>query len=129
MKKINKKLAIALAIVCMISCVANYFSLMVLPIVAVSFVFSAFVGFVAMMQVYTYQSWAWDHNPGRFWFIYSAIIGVILISVFYAVGFGLIENHLGISVLTGLSPALAPVVGVFLGDCGRILFKTQPSVV
>ena len=128
MKKINKKLGTVLAIVSIISCVANYFNVMVLPMVVASFAFSVFVSFVAMMQVYHYENWHCN-NPGIFWFAYSAISGVILISVFYAVGFELIENHLAISILTGISPTLAPVMGVFLGDCGRVLIKTQPSVI
>jgi hypothetical protein len=45
------------------------------------------------------------------------------------VGFGLIEDNLAISILTGLSPTLAPIMGVFLGDCGRIIIKAQPSVI
>lgn len=128
MKKFNKKLGIALAIVSVISCVANYFNVMTLPITVVSFAFSAFVGFVAMMQVYRYEDWHYD-NPGLFWFVYSAISGVVLISIFYAVGFELIENHLAVSILTGFSPTLAPVMGIFFGDCGRALIKSQPSVV
>ena len=128
MEKINKKLGIALAIVSVISCVANYFNVLILPAIVASFAFSAFVGFVAMMQVYHYEDWNSD-NPGLFWFVYSAISGVVLIFVFYMVGFGLIEDNLAISILTGLSPTLAPIMGVFLGDCGRIIIKAQPSVI
>ena len=128
MEKINKKLGIALAIVSVISCVANYFNVLILLAIVASFAFSAFVGFVAMMQVYHYEDWHCD-NPGLFWFVYSAISGVVLISVFYMVGFELIEHHLAISILMGLSPTLAPVMGVFLGDCGRIIIKAQPSVI
>ena len=128
MKKINKKLAIVLASLCTISCAASYFNVLVLPAIVASFVLSAFVGFIAMMQVYNYEEWHND-NPGMFWFVYSAISGVILISTFYAAGFKLIDDHLAISIMAGLSPALAPVIGIFLGDCGRSLIKAQPSAI
>ena len=90
--------------------------------------FSAFVGFVAVAQVYHHEEWHYD-NPGLFWFVYSAISGVVLIFVFYAAGFELIEEHSAISILTGLSPTLMPVMGAFFGDIGRILFKGEPSVI
>ena len=128
MKKSNKKFAIALAIVCVISCIANYFNVMVLPVIVASFVLSAFVGFIAMMQVYHYEEWHSD-NPGSFWFVYSAVSGVVLISILYAVCLELVDNHLAISILTGLSPTLTPVMGIFLGNCGRILIKAQPSTI
>ena len=128
MKKFNKRLAIALAALCAIACAASYFNVLALPAALANFVFSAFVGFIAMMQVYHYENWH-DKNPGIFWFVYSAVSGVFLISVFYAVGFELIMEHPAISILTGFSPTLTPVIGVFLGDCGRILVKAQPSVI
>jgi uncharacterized membrane-anchored protein len=128
MENINKKLGIILGFLSIISCIANYFNVLVLPATLASFVFSAFVGFIAMMQVYHYENWH-DNNPGMFWFAYSAVSGVFLISVFYAVGFELISDQSTISILTGFSPTLLPTMGIFFGDIGRILFKGKPSVI
>ena len=129
MKKFNKTLGIILAILSIISFVANYFNVMDLPVTVVCFAFSVFVGFVAMMQVYHYQEWATDCNPGMFWFVYSATSGILLIGLVYATGFELIENQLAISIMTGFSPTLVPVIGIFVGDLGRIIIKSEPSVI
>ena len=128
MKKINKKLAIAFAIVCVISCVANYFQVLATPVTKISFGLSIVIAFLAMMQVYNYQNWAWDHNPGTFWFGYSAISGAILVVIFHATGLNLIDQQLSLSLFTGLTPMLIPVAGAFLGDCGRV-FKAESSII
>ena len=129
MKNFNKMLGIILAILSLISCAANYFYAMDLPVTVVCFGFSVFVGFVAMMQVYHYQEWSTDCNPGIFWFLYSATSGILLIGLVYVTGFQLIENHLATSILTGFSPTLVPVIGIFVGDLGRIIIKSEPSVI
>ena len=128
MEKINKKLGTPLIIMSLVCVVANYFNVLAMLAFAVNLVVGCLVGVVAMMEVYHYQV-CQGHEPGWFWLVFSAIFGVILVATFYATGANLMNEHLSLSLMTGLSPALLPVIGVFFGDIGRILFKSEASVI
>lgn len=128
MRKVNRILAIVLAVICMVSCAGNYFSILAMPCIVVSFIFSVFIAFMAMMQVLNYQGCE-NHNPGLFWFVYSAVSGVALIVLFYGAGFKLIDEQFSTSLIIGLAPMILPILGVFVGDLGRILFNGDPSIV
>ena len=128
MRKTDKILGIALMIVSILSCVANYFGMLATSLLVAGFVVGIFVMAIAMMETYHYQSYCYE-NSSWFWFIFSAAFGVILVGNFYATGIGLINERLGLSLSVGLSYAILPVLGVFFGDIGRILFKGEPSVI
>ena len=124
MKQFNKKLGIALVIVSILSVTANYFSILVNPALAVSSFVGFLAGIVTMIQVYHYQP-SQDHEPGWFWLAFSTVYGIVLVAVFYATGTNLMKEHLALSLMNGLSPALLPIIGVFFGDVGRILIKGE----
>ena len=83
---------------------------------------------LAMMETYHYQSYH-NENSSWFWFIFSAAFGVILVGNFYATGTRLINEQIGLALMMGLWPTILPVLGIFFGDIGRILFKGEPSVI
>lgn len=127
MKKIDKILGIALMIVNILSCVANYFNVLATPLMVTSFVVGIFVMAIAMMETYHHQPY-YNENSSWFWFIFSAAFGVILVMNFFATGIGLINQQIGLALMMGLWPTILPVLGVFFGDIGRI-FKGEPSVI
>lgn len=122
--KFNKIMGIILGILCFISCVANYFGVFVF--LAIAAVFSLFVAFFAMRQVYQYQK-STGYNPGYFWEIYTICFGFIILYALCTSGFEKTENHVGIAIVTGLIPTLIPLLGAFLGDFGRVLIKSESS--
>ena len=127
MESIDKNLGITLAIVSILSCVANYFNVFANPVLGINFVLGGFVMALAMMETYHYRKYD-THNPSWFWFIFSAVIGVILIATLCATSLKLIDNHLGLSIM-GLSSGLLPCLGVFFGNIGRLIFKGESSVI
>jgi len=129
MKKINKKLGIILAISGILSGISNYFDVLATPILVASLLIAIFVAFIAMMQVYHYQAWSTDCNPGTFWLVYSALGGAFFVFAFYAMGVKLISQSLSIAITMGILPILVPAIGLFLGNVGRILIKSEPSVI
>lgn len=128
MKKFNKKIGASLIIMSILSIVANYFDVLSTATTVISVILSAFVGFIVMMQTYHYQEHQ-EHNPAKFWFIFSVISGIVLVCMFYAVGLKLISNQIAQSLATGLFPLLIPAIGIFLGDVGRVVLKDEPSVI
>ena len=128
MRKIDKILGIALMIVSILSCITIYFNVLTTPVLVIGFVVGIFVIAIAMMETYHHQPY-YNENSSWFWLVYSAAFGVILVGNFYATGIGLINERLGLSLSVGLSYAILPVLGVFFGDIGRILFKGEPSVI
>ena len=132
MLKTNKKWGMILAVLCIISCVTNMFNMLSLPVglpaIVMSFAFSAFVAFIAMMQTYQHEDRHCNSHT-RFWLIYSAVSGIIVIVAFCAYGFNLIENHISASIMIGLIPALMPIIGVFFGNFGRVFLKGKPAAV
>ena len=128
MKKIDKILGITLAIVSILSCVANYFGMLATPLLVAGFVMGVFVSAIAMVETYHYQEYD-NQNSSWFWFIFSAAFGVILVMNFYATGIGIANERLGLAIMMGLWPTIMPILGVFFGDIGRILFKGEPSVI
>ena len=128
MKKIDKKLGIALAILSVISCVANYFNVFANPVLVTNFILGVLAMTLAMMETYHYREY-YSQNSSWFWFIYSVVFGVVLIANFYATGLEWVNKQFGLSLMMGLWPTILPVLGVFFGDIGRILFKGEPTVI
>ncbi len=129
MEKFNRNLGITLAILSILSCVANMFNMLGLPAIIASFAFSALVGCIAMIQTYHHDENLLCDNHISFWIFYSVISGIIMFIVSCVGRFGWIENHIATSIIFGLIPTLMPIVGVFFGNFGRILFKGEPSVI
>ena len=127
MKKVNVKFGVALAIMSLLTMVAFYFEVLSAVMLTISICLSAFISFIAMMNVYHYNGYG--YNTGKFWFAYSAVGGVIIVALIYASGMHLISDHLTLPLIMGLFPVLIPVIGIFLGDCGRVLFKAESSAI
>lgn len=128
MRRINKRLGIVLAISGILSGIANYFNVLATPTLVTSLVIAAFVAFIVMMLIYNYQSYQ-EYNPGTFWLVYSALGGAFFVFAFYAMGFNLISQSFSVAIAIGILPILLPTIGLFLGDCGRILLKSEPSAI
>ena len=127
MEKINLKFGIALEILGILSYLGNYYDVLAGPAIVMSISLSVFLGYVAMMQTF-HTGHICISNPGLFWFSYSSINGVVLICAIYATGMHLISEQLSVSLIYGLAPTLVPSIGVFLGDCGRILIGKQSVI-
>jgi hypothetical protein len=127
MEKINLKFGIALEILGILSYLGNYYDVLAGPAIVMSISLSVFLGYVAMMQTFHSGDISFS-NPGLFWLTYSSINGVVLICAIYAAGIHLVGEHLSVSLIYGLSPTLVPSIGVFLGDCGRILIGKQSAI-
>lgn len=120
MKKNNRILATVLAVASIIFGLVVYFDkLSTLPVVMVTVV-SGVISFIAMMQVFNYQEW-WGSNPANFWLAVSGVAAAILVFSSYAIGFNQIFEHIWIAFAAVCCPMILPVIGVFLGNCGRIL--------
>jgi len=127
MKRTNVKFAGALVIMSILTIAAFYFGVAASLVFTISICLTAFIAFMAMMSTYHYCGYG--YSSGRFWLWYSAVGGVIIIASIYASGMHLIGEHLAYALLMGLFPVIIPVIGVFLGDCGRIILKAEPSAV
>ena len=127
MKKTDVKFAGALTIMSLLTFAAFFFGIAATVVLTISVCLTAFIAFVAMMCTYHYCGYG--YSSGQFWFVYSAIGGVIIIASIYASGMQLVSDHLALSLVMGLFPVIVPVIGVFLGDCGRVIFKAEPSAV
>lgn len=125
MKRFNKVSAIVLAVVSLLTCVAMYLNMFVMPIAIVSAIVSISITFVAMMQTVYDREW-YDYNPSTFWFVYSTISAAILVIGFYLHGFGIIQLT---SATFGLGFMLTPVLGVFIGDIYRRIILDEMSAV
>ena len=129
MENSNWKLGAVLVILSILTYLANYFDVLAVPAIVVSVSLSVFIGCVAMVQTFCYiDNESFNDNPGTFWFIYSSVNGVIMVCVIYALGMHMINEQLSLALLYGISPTLIPSIGVFLGDCGRIIVG-RPSVI
>ena len=128
MEKINKKLGFALAIMSILSCVANYSNILATPTFVVSFILGILAMTLAMIEAYHYQEY-YNQNTSWFWLLYSVAFGIILTANFYVTNVGLINEQIRSSVRIGLYPMILPLIGIFFGDTGRILFKGEPSVI
>lgn len=126
MKKFNKWAGIILMIFSILSCVAIYFETIATPTLLITLGTSICISFVAMIQTYHYQPYQ-EYNPGKFWFIFMVVNGIILVAILYATGLNVIDEDLSHSLLTGLSPTVIPAIGVFLGDTWRII-KGKTSI-
>ena len=127
MKRTNSKLAGALTIMSFLTIAALYFEFAAMVVLTIAVILAAFIAFVAMMGTYHYCGYG--YSSGLFWFAYSAVGGVIIIASIYAAGMQIVSDHLAYSLVMGLFPVIIPVIGVFLGDCGRVIFKAEPSAV
>lgn len=127
MEKISLKFGIALEILGILSYLGNYYDVLAGPAIVMSISLSVFLGYVAMMQTFHSGDISFS-NPGLFWLTYSSINGVVLICAIYATGMHLIGEQLSVSLIYGLAPTLVPSIGVFLGDCGRILIGKQSVI-
>ena len=128
MKNFDKTLGIILAIVSILSCVANYFNVLTTLLLVTDFIVGIFATALSMMETYQHQPY-FNRNSGWFWFLYSVSFAIILVGIFYATGLELLSEDLGLSLMMGLSPTILPTLGIFFGDIGRILFKGEPSVI
>ena len=128
MERTNLKLAGALTILSLLTmATAFFFEIAATLTLSISIFFAVFIAFVAMMSTYHYCGYG--YSSGRFWFAYSAVGGVIIIASIYGAGMHLIGDHLAQSLIMGLFPTIVPVIGIFLGDCGRIIIKSEPSAI
>lgn len=128
MTKFNFLTAISLAVVSMLAVVANYFNVFAVPTLWVNVTLSVIVSIFAFLQVWYYSEFE-DQNPLRFWLGYSTIIGMIIIGVLFASGSNAIQENLGVSMLTGLTPGLFPIMGVVFGNYGRVVFEKETSLI
>jgi len=127
MKKINVIFAGALTAMSLLTIGAFYFQVLPMIVLTITYCFSAFIAFAVMMSVYHYNGY--DVNIGQYWLAYSAMGGVIIIALLYATGMHFINAHLAESIIVGMSPTTVPVIGLFLGDCGRIIVKDEAPAV
>lgn len=128
MKNFNWIFGVVLAIVSILTIMANYFNVVTLFVTIVDAMLSVSFGFIAMLQVYHYQSLQ-NHNPGKFWLIYSTCGGVVLIGVCYASIFNLVSKRFAVSTMIGLTSILIPIFGVLIGDIARVLTKSESSAI
>ena len=126
MEKINKIFGFVLIIIGILSILANYYNVYPTIAVVVSMSFGGVLCIVSILQTYHYHH---DHNPGLWWFVFSAIDALILVAAFYAYGLEMMSEKLAISIMTGLAPLMLPVIGTFIGDVGRIIIKSEPSAI
>jgi len=126
MKK-NVKFAGALTITSLLTILALYFHVHPMAVLTFSMCLTMLISFIVMMSSYHYNGY--DFNDGQFWFVYSALGGVIIIALLYTNGVHIINPHLAESAILGLAPTTIPVIGLFIGDCGRVLIKNEPSVI
>ena len=127
MKKTNNKFAATLCILSLLSVAAIYFEFAATVVMVIALGFSAFISFIAMMCVYHYNGY--DFNVGQFWFAYSAVCGVIINAAIFAHGTHIMGEHVALSIILGLIPSILPIIGIFIGDVGRILIKAEPSAI
>jgi hypothetical protein len=127
MERTNLKFAGALSILSLVTMAAFFFEIAATVVLSISIFFAGFIAFIAMMSTYHYCGYG--YNSGRFWFVYSTVGGAIIIASIYGTGMQLINDHLAQSLMVGLFPTIVPVIGIFLGDCGRIIIKAEPSAI
>lgn len=101
--------------------IAIYFDTLVIPAIVVGAAASVIVGFIVMMQVYNYEEWGWDYNPSLYWSCFAGVAAVILLGIFIAAGFNVMSKQLLPTMVAEACPFIVPVLGVFLGNIGRVL--------
>jgi len=121
MKKVNRKLVAVLAVMSILLGLAVYFDKLLVPAIVVGTVVSIFVTFIAMMQVFHYQEWWGDGNPANFWIAVSAVAAAILVLSTFTIGLSHVFEQLWMSIAAVCCPMVVPAIGVFLGNCGRVL--------
>ena len=128
MEKFNKWSRFILSAFCILKGIASYYDILSTPILSVTLGLSAIVSSITMLQTYNYQEYE-THNSSLLWLIFSALNGTIIVATLYAIGCKAINEQVCKAILMGLSPAIFPVIGLFLGNCGRILIKSEPSTI
>lgn len=68
MKNFDKTLGIILAIVSILSCVANYFNVLTTLLLVTDFIVGIFATALSMMETYHHQPY-FNRNSGWFWFL------------------------------------------------------------
>ena len=120
MKKNNRILATVLAVTSIIFGLVVYFDkLSTLPVVMV-IVVSGVISLIAMMEVFNYQDW-WESNPTDFWVTVAAVSAAIIVLATFIIGLDGFMGHLWMSIAAMCCPMFVPVLGVFVGNCGRVL--------
>lgn len=125
MKKVNLFFAAVLIISCTISTVANYSDVLASAATTIAVTIGVAIALIAMIQVYHYKQGS-NFNPGWFWFSFSSAVAAIMVVTLYSMWLGLFRQ-LGEAILFGFVPAIMPVIGVILGDSGRIIIKNEQS--
>ena len=125
MKKVNLFFAAVLIISCTISTVANYSDVLASAATTIAVTIGVVIALIAMLQVYHYRQGS-NFNPGWFWFSFSSAVAAIMVVTLYSMWLGL-SRQLGEAILFGFVPAIMPVIGVILGDSGRIIIKDEQS--
>jgi len=128
MENFDKKFGIALVVMSTLSCFANVFDTMPTPLMVANFVLGIFALVLTMMKTYHYQSY-YNQNSSWFWFTFSAVTGVILVAIIYGTGLEVINQRVGFALISGLFPMMLPVLGIFIGDVGRILLRGETSAI
>ena len=125
LKRFTRNLGILLAICCLLTCIVNCFSeesdtvqVLSLILTVITLVVSLFIGFIAMVQVYNNVGEG-VYMPGIFWLVFSCVTGLILALLSCIMWMHLVDLDLSLSIFYGLSPALIPSIGVFIGDAVR----------
>ena len=103
--------------------IAIYFDTLVIPAIVVGATVSVIVGFIVMMQVYNYddEDWGWDYKPALYWSCIAVIAAVILLGDFIAAECDVINKKYLLTMVAELCPFIVPLLGVFLGNIGRVL--------
>ena len=124
----NKILAMVFALVSIALGVAVYFDRLVTPAIVVVAVVALFTVFIVMMHTCYYQEW-YDYNPVKFWRICASVSLALLVIALCIVGFEKIPEKLGQSLLATFIPIVASyIVGVLLGNIGRVFFRKDKAI-
>ena len=121
MKKRARIMLLVIVVVSILMGTAIGFDTLVIPAIVVGAAASVIVGFIVMMQVYNYEEWGWDYNPSLYWSCFAGVAAVILLGIFIAAGFNVMSKQLLPTMVAEACPFIVPVLGVFLGNIGRVL--------
>ena len=129
MKKFNKIWGSLLGVISIISIAIVYNNQeAAIPVSYVGLAVAACTTFIVCMQVANYHGYE-DYNPGKWWFTYSVCWGLCFIGLIYAAGFHLIPEHVASSILCGNPAVLAPVIGLFLAQTWKSVFRGEELVI
>lgn len=118
MKKGNLILVGILIILGILTGVARYFNVLLVPALVVSFVFAAFVVFVVTMEVYNHD---YEDNPKKWWGIYGGIVATLFVVYILLDNYSKIPDVILVPFCYVIAIMIIPVFGIFLGMVARAI--------